>query len=473
MSSDEIDAAILEKTRKELGAIIKAPKLSDKLLKKPPFRFLHDIVTNVIKANGFATKLYTADEMDSAKVQEKDAKVHFLQKIISSVNYTLKLQPPLAAKPIKIVSGLEPEATNEFLQKLAGAAKVPIEKSDKAIGKVLARFADKAEQALKERRESVASESSKPPADAPPQTTPAPEKGTVDDRPTSSAPSKEQIQGEPTDQAPPATEPAAAPAAAPEQPPPKAHPAQPTPIERREEKSRNKEVEKEVVKGPQGIMTEGDKDDKKEKGTLDTDSEEEQDPSAAQALLPGEDGVVVGGDGDGYLARLAAAKKADEEEKQRIAKEAAEKLGEGDDSSGIRLQTTRNKGGKEREVFSTEVSKLKDSLQSLVKITNPLGKTFEYLQEDLDSMSREKMMWQRQAQDTKVKAQEAEHATEESLQPLYSQLQDLEDAISDQVCEAKQNVVIVVQTVAATRILQRHHKNPFFLNRERSDHVLS
>ena len=34
-------------TQSQLGAIIRRPKLSTALLKKPPFRFLHDIVSEV------------------------------------------------------------------------------------------------------------------------------------------------------------------------------------------------------------------------------------------------------------------------------------------------------------------------------------------------------------------------------------------------------------------------------------------
>eukprot|EP00754_Rhynchopus_humris_P031500 Rhum_TRINITY_DN15339_c4_g1::Rhum_TRINITY_DN15339_c4_g1_i1::g.150913::m.150913/K19680/TRAF3IP1, IFT54; TRAF3-interacting protein 1 len=437
---EDIDPSVLEKTKKELGALIKAPRLSDKLLKKPPFRFLHDIVTNVIKTTGFASKLYTPDEMDSAKVQEKDAKLHFLQKIISSVNYTLKLQPPLAAKPVKIVSGLEAQHTNEFLQKLAAATTIPINKSDRAIDKVLARFADKAEQARKESQAGgteaaakAASIAEAEKAKVASETTAAQQKISEEEQQqkaeaasaaaaAAAAAAKEKLLAEalpPKDGT--ADEPSAA---APSQ-----APTQPAPIERRERETK-KEAKKEEVQGPLGVIVEGERGDGT-KGMMDTDSEDEPDPTAEEAFHAGGDGTV-GGEDEGYLAQQLAAKKAAEEEKQRLAKEAAEKAGTGEDT-GIRLQTTRHKAGKEREVFSTEVAKLKDSLQTLVKITDPLGKTFDYLQEDLDSMSKEKAMWQRQATDTKVQAQEAEHATEESLQPLYSQLQDLEDAISDQL----------------------------------------
>ena len=265
----EVDQAALDKTKKELGAVIRAPKLSDRLLKKPPFRFLHDIVTNCIKSTGFASKLYSDEEMDSAKVTEKEAKVFFLQKVISSVNYTLKLSPPLAAKPIKIVSGLEPRHTNDFLQKLATATKVPTEKSDKAIQKVLARLADKAEQALKQDRKS--SQQGEPQQATSSEPAPAPETSKPDEKqPAQQQPAEGEKQ--PSDaeakkaEAEAALKRADAEAKAEaekkadeEKQAAAAEKATPTPIERREEKTKTKEQKETITAAPVGVMVEGDK----------------------------------------------------------------------------------------------------------------------------------------------------------------------------------------------------------------------
>lgn len=45
--AEEIDPAVIKKTQDILGSVIRKPVLSEKSLKKPPFRFLHDIITNV------------------------------------------------------------------------------------------------------------------------------------------------------------------------------------------------------------------------------------------------------------------------------------------------------------------------------------------------------------------------------------------------------------------------------------------
>jgi len=40
-------SAAVKKTQETLGKFLKKPPLTEKLLKKPPFRFLHDIISAV------------------------------------------------------------------------------------------------------------------------------------------------------------------------------------------------------------------------------------------------------------------------------------------------------------------------------------------------------------------------------------------------------------------------------------------
>ncbi|XP_062049873.1 TRAF3-interacting protein 1 isoform X1 [Lepus europaeus] len=109
-----MNAAVVRRTQEALGKVIRRPPLTEKLLNKPPFRYLHDIITEVIRVTGFLKGLYTDAEMKSDNVKDKDAKISFLQKAIDVV--VMVSGEPLLAKPARIVAGHEPERTNELLQ---------------------------------------------------------------------------------------------------------------------------------------------------------------------------------------------------------------------------------------------------------------------------------------------------------------------------------------------------------------------
>nr|XP_051694187.1 TRAF3-interacting protein 1 isoform X10 [Oryctolagus cuniculus] len=109
-----MNAAVVRRTQEALGKVIRRPPLTEKLLNKPPFRYLHDIITEVIRVTGFLKGLYTDAEMKSENVKDKDAKISFLQKAIDVV--VMVSGEPLLVKPARIVAGHEPERTNELLQ---------------------------------------------------------------------------------------------------------------------------------------------------------------------------------------------------------------------------------------------------------------------------------------------------------------------------------------------------------------------
>jgi len=51
MGDKMLDAKVIKRTQDSLGKIIKKPPMTDKLLSKPPFKFLHDTVTSVFTNN--------------------------------------------------------------------------------------------------------------------------------------------------------------------------------------------------------------------------------------------------------------------------------------------------------------------------------------------------------------------------------------------------------------------------------------
>ncbi|CAK9302528.1 unnamed protein product [Gordionus sp. m RMFG-2023] len=107
---------IIKRTHVTLGKIIKKPPLKPELLQKPPFRFLFDIIHEVITTTGFMQGLYTDKELTHGYYQDLPTKSLFLEKALICVIFT-KGQT-LRVNPLKILCGLEPERTNAFLQAL-------------------------------------------------------------------------------------------------------------------------------------------------------------------------------------------------------------------------------------------------------------------------------------------------------------------------------------------------------------------
>ena len=105
---------LTEQTKAAVEAIISKPKMTPKLLMKPPFRFLHDTIMAIMNKTQFAEGLYEESEKASENVKAKDAKTAFLDKMITCVG--ICLGQPLEARSIKIVAGAEPDKTNIFLQ---------------------------------------------------------------------------------------------------------------------------------------------------------------------------------------------------------------------------------------------------------------------------------------------------------------------------------------------------------------------
>ncbi|XP_018322892.1 TRAF3-interacting protein 1 isoform X2 [Agrilus planipennis] len=125
--SDDINTETIKNTQKLLGKYVKKPALTEKLLRKPPFRFLHDVITCIIRDTGFLKGLYSEDELQSDNVKEKDAKLNFLTKLIDAMKSITGKE--IKARPGKIIAGLEPKETNHLLQIIAKALDKKVDSS--------------------------------------------------------------------------------------------------------------------------------------------------------------------------------------------------------------------------------------------------------------------------------------------------------------------------------------------------------
>lgn len=105
--------ALIASVQKELGGLISKPPLKENHLGRPPFRFIHDIVSEVTAATGYTEGLFQGPELDGKALTEKEDRAAYLEKIIAYVQRSLG--QALEVKPSKILAGVEPENTNIFL----------------------------------------------------------------------------------------------------------------------------------------------------------------------------------------------------------------------------------------------------------------------------------------------------------------------------------------------------------------------
>jgi hypothetical protein len=102
---------------------------SEVLLRRPPFRFVHDVVVAVIERTKFADGLFVyntepgmpkGDQLDARTFKDKGAAAWFVGRIVTYVEGAVGAM--LGVRPAAVVAGQEPERTNAFLQALALAA---------------------------------------------------------------------------------------------------------------------------------------------------------------------------------------------------------------------------------------------------------------------------------------------------------------------------------------------------------------
>ncbi|XP_011502404.1 PREDICTED: TRAF3-interacting protein 1 [Ceratosolen solmsi marchali] len=116
---ENVKPEVIKKTQDLLMPYFNKPPLTVKLLKKPPFRFLQDIILSVIKTTGFLNGVFTDEELNPDNVKNRNMKINFLNKLIYVVESTTGNH--LSIKTSKIIAGLEPTKTNELLQLIGKA----------------------------------------------------------------------------------------------------------------------------------------------------------------------------------------------------------------------------------------------------------------------------------------------------------------------------------------------------------------
>jgi TRAF3-interacting protein 1 len=400
------DAPWIVSTQQALGGIIKRPKLTAALLGKPPFRFLHDIVSEVTRATGFADGLFEGDELQSGQIKEKELKISYLSKIIKCVE--IATGSSIGVRPGKVVAGMEPENTNAFLVMLARAATSGVDNAS-TVARTLA---------------SVSAAAAPPsPAPLPPPEPPvaAPER----ERATAVAPgmqladsSREAAAAEP--ERPPQQMRTAAPAKA----EPAAEPApggyqRPSTARRRPPKLSSNEVKIEKPAGrvavTASVMRDGEDGDEEETVLMVDREGEKVDTSSMKP--------VVDPAAHGKLVRNLL-------EAQQDLEQAAGERG-GRKASGEGGIIIGKKKGEAASQSKTDITKLRSAIQTLCQSCNPLGRCLEYVHEDLEAMAKELEQWRAVRARRMAELVEEEAKTEASLFGLQQELAMAEQDVAD------------------------------------------
>jgi TRAF3-interacting protein 1 len=423
MGDDEAPPWVVE-TQQTLGTLIKRPKLTDALLQKPPFRFLHDVVSEVTKETGFAAGLYTEEnEVNSARIKDKESKIGYLTKIIKCVEFALGIT--LGIRVGKIVAGMEAENTNAFLQQLFHAA-TTVPDSSGAVNRVL--------------DESAAPAAAEPPPSLPPPPPPAPTAppaGGTD--PTAAAPDRGLDAFSSAPMRKPEEDAAAAAAAAggaadeggskrirpksARRPPPRVT-------------SNEVKVDKQRAAGAEagapvsGVIMEGGDDDD-DAGTIEMVDTAGDAVNTSSMARGGAHAAEAGGVQGRLMKNLLDAKhemEATGAEPERPPLGGEERAAEG----GIILGKKSKAGsGGGKLPSKTEVSALRQSIQTLCQSSNPLGRCLEYVQEDLEAMGKELESWRAMRHRRAGELADEEATTASALVSLKAELEKADELIRE------------------------------------------
>jgi len=491
-------------TQQLLGELITRPKLTEKLLQRPPFKFIFDIVLEVIRVTGFGRGLYSDAETDKDNVNSREQKIEFLDKIISLVGRQLGTM--VEAKSVKIIAGQEAQATNNFLQLLAVAAKHVPDSTD-AVRAILDGSGDASAPSVVAAPEAVPAPSTRADAKMSSNTSPTEEvKSRAAAPPPAAKATPSQMMNEQVMRADPVMLTAddkshqqqqQAAAVAPgeeeggEDTGDVKRSTRPTTVRRRPPKIKEGATEltaKDTSAAPNqakkatGIIVDGANND-------DDIDEAIDDPNAINSRLADEFRAEskASENSSGVQSKLVQnimSRQVEQEAAARTGKtiiEAAEETkGNNSDaanapSGGIRLNRMRSSskndksGGKTSDpaagaagsaganiaqTFAEgDIDKMRNAIQSLVQQTGPLGTCLDFIQEDISLMNAELHKWEEECRRYEVEYEEAKRKTKEKLHPLRTELLDLEDQIAEQlavIAASKANNVKLEEKIQST-----------------------
>lgn len=397
--------------------------MTEKLLTRPPFRYIHDIFTATLAATGFGEGLYSGDELDAKAIKDKDAKINFLEKLIALVQMAAGEEIPV--KSSKIVAGQECEQTNIFLQYLFKVATSGIE-SGPIVAQILGEGDDGDEQPQQDEEDDNAAEeearrAAEEEEERKRQKRAAKKKQMEEEKLRQQQEEEEERQRQMQQQE--------AERQAREQ----------EAMQRKAKKTKKREEPEEPQEAP-AIIEEGDDDNDDDQHIVADDDNDmnqgidinEVDPESkfgrkamAQLRAQEEEENEQNVDDDSGAGGIKMGKIG-----RRARKKNAIKDNRADAPKGMAAPDApkRSYGGYNEE----DIEDLRKSIQALCQATNKI-KSIDYVTEDIDSMAKEYEHWKLDYADSQTKLEEAQRVTEQTIQPLQDvTLTQLEERIREE-----------------------------------------
>ena len=402
--------------------IFNKPKMTEKLLTRPPFRYIHDIYTATMAATGFGEGLYSDEELDAKAIKDKEGKINFLDKLITLVQLAAGEEIPV--KSTKIVAGHEAEQTNIFLQYLFKVSTSGID-SAPIVAQIVGGD-DEGDQQQEDDQEAQAQ-----------------------------AEAEEQARREAEDEQRKREKRAAKKKAMEEQKLLEQQQQQ----EAEAEAERQRQIQEEEAERAREQARAQREARRKKKEQVDeppmTNPNIIEDGQEEEDIIGDEQEEDIIGDGlDEANPESKFARKAMEQLRQQDDDDQADRI-EDDASGGIKMgkigRRNRKKGGVERsepqkKILQAEAPKrsyggyseddiefMRKAIQSLCQSTNPLGKSIDFVTEDIDSMTKEYEHWKLDYAESQSKLEEQQRITEQTIQPLQDvELAQLEEKIREE-----------------------------------------
>jgi TRAF3-interacting protein 1 len=88
-----------------------------------------------------------------------------------------------------------------------------------------------------------------------------------------------------------------------------------------------------------------------------------------------------------------------------------------------------------RANYGAEVATLREALQQLCQHANPLGKTMDYIQEDLDNMHKELEYWKAERRKRQAELDDLSKSSEDHLQPVVERQAKAKESVAEMLAK--------------------------------------